>query len=140
MHKGLIFYIMGIAAFRIHAYASAIYYIDSAVSEDLKNEPDNYNSPSRLFLRLEGDKNEQAAKVVVQDAEARITDKINLYNKLNDASSQKFPNLSAEDIREFLLAPASSLIQSDLRSWLQHSLLISWNSIIAFSNSWYVRK
>lgn len=26
MHKGLLFYFMGIAAYRIHAYSSAIYY------------------------------------------------------------------------------------------------------------------
>lgn len=116
MHKGLLFYFMGIAAYRIHAYSSAIYYIDSAVSEDLKNESENYNSPSRLFLRLEGEKDEQAAKVIVQDAQIRIEDKINLYNELNLASGLKFPNLSMEDIRKYLLDPASSLNKPELRS------------------------
>ena len=116
MHKGLLFYFMGIAAYRIHAYASAIYYIDSAVSEDLKNESENYNSPSRLFLRLEGEKDEQAAKVIVQDAQTRIEDKINLYNELNTASALKFSNLSMGDIRKYLLDPASSLNKPELRS------------------------
>lgn len=116
MHKGLLFYFMGIAAYRIHAYASAIYYIDSAVSEDLKNEPENFNSPSRLFLRLEGDKDEQAAKTIVQDAQARIEDKINLYNELNNTSVSRFPTLSMEDIRKYLLNPASSLNKPELRS------------------------
>jgi len=116
MHKGLIFYFMGIAAYRIHAYASAIYYIDSAVSEDLKNESENYNSPSRLFLRLEGEKDEQAAKIVVRDAQIKIEDKINLYNELNNALTVKFPNLSIGDIRKYLLDPASSLNKPELRS------------------------
>lgn len=116
MHKGLIFYFMGVAAYRIHAYASAIYYIDSAVSEDLKNEPENYNSPARLFLRLEGEKDEQAAKAVVQDAQTRIEDKIHLYIELNNASTKKVPNLSMGDIRKYLLDPASSLNKPELRS------------------------
>ena len=116
MHKGLMFYFMGIAAYRIHAYASAIYYIDSAVSEDLKNEPDNYNSPSRLFLRLEGERDEQAAKVVVQDAEERIEKLIGHYNDLVDASTVEFPKLSMTEIRKYLLEPASSLNRTDLRS------------------------
>lgn len=116
MHKGLIFYFMGIAAYRIHAYASAIYYIDSAVSEDLKNESENYNSPSRLFLRLEDENDEQAAKLFVKDARAKIEDKINLYNDLNKTSTVKFPNLSMGDIRKCLLDPASSLNKPELRS------------------------
>lgn len=116
MHKGLIFYFIGIAAYRIHAYSSAIYYIDSAVSEDLRNEPDNYNSPSRLFLRLEGEKDEQAAKLLVKDAQTKIEDKINLYNELNKTSALKSSNLSIEDVRKYLLEPASSLNQPDLRS------------------------
>jgi len=107
---------MGVAAYRIHAYASAIYYIDSAVSEDLKNEPENYNSPARLFLRLEGEKDEQAAKAVVQDAQTRIEDKIHLYIELNNASTKKVPNLSMGDIRKYLLDPASSLNKPELRS------------------------
>lgn len=116
MHKGLIFYFMGIAAYRIHAYSSAIYYIDAAVSEDLTNEPDNHDSPSRLFLRLQGEENKQAAKALVQDAQAKIEDKINFYNDLNEASVVKFPNLSMTDIRKYLLEPASSLNRPDLRS------------------------
>jgi hypothetical protein len=116
MHKGLMFYFMGVAAYRIHAYASAIYYIDSAVSEDLKNEPDNYNSPSRLFLRLEGEKDEQAAKAVVQDAQQRIEKLTSHYNDLVDASTSKNLKLSIAEIRKYLLEPASSLNQPDLRS------------------------
>ena len=116
MHKGLMFYFMGIAAYRIHAYASAIYYIDSAVSEDLKNEPDNYNSPSRLFLRLEGEKDEQAAKVLVRDAQQKIEKLISHYNDLADASTPELQKLTMLDIRKYLLDPASSLAQSDLRS------------------------
>ena len=116
MHKGLVFYFMGIAAYRIHTYASAIYYIDSAVSEDLKNEPDNYNSPSRLFLRLEDERDEQAAKLFVKDARAKIEDKINFYNDSNTELNLKFPRLSMQDVRKYLLEPASSLNRPDLRS------------------------
>ena len=108
MHKGLIFYFMGIAAYRIHAYASAIYYVDSAVSEDLRNEPNNYNSPSRLFLRLEGEKDEQAAKVVVQDAQKRIENLINHYNDLVNISTLNFQSLSITDIRKYLLGSYAS--------------------------------
>ncbi len=116
MHKGLMFYFMGIAAYRIHAFSLAIYYIDAAVSEDLRNEPDNYSSPSKLFLRLQGEEDKQAAKGLVQDAQRRIENYLQHYNERITAYNLEFPQLNITDIRKYLLEPASLSNQPDLRS------------------------
>jgi hypothetical protein len=116
MHKGLMFYFMGIAAYRINAFSLAIYYIDAAVSEDLRNEPDNYNSPSKLFLRLQGDEDKQAAKELVQDAQGRIENHINHYNERINTYALEFPRLTITDIRKYLLEKASLSNQPDIRS------------------------
>lgn len=116
MHKGLMFYFMGIAAYRIHAFSLAIYYIDAAVSEDLRNEPENFKSPSKLFLRLEGEEDKQAAKELVQHAQGRIENLITLYNEKIQEYSLNFPQLSITDIRKYLLEPASVSMQPDTRS------------------------
>ena len=108
MHKGAPFYWMGMAAYRINDFQSAIYYIDAAVSEEVKNRPDNHNSPARLFLRLEGEHNKQAAKYIVKDAQEILEKYINFHNDIIVASQIDIPILTIQDVRKCLLEPASS--------------------------------
>jgi len=116
MHKGAPFYWMGMAAYRIHDFQSAVYYIDAAVSEEVKNYPDNQNTPGRLFLRLEGEHSKQAAKYIVQGAQESLEERINFYNDIIVASQIDIPRLTIQDVRECLLEPASLTNDQPVRS------------------------
>ncbi len=116
LHLGAPFYWMGMAAYYLHDYQSAIYYIDASVAEDIKNDPLSNNTPSRLFLRLDGDANNQAAKEIVIKAQNIIEKYIVEYNKLLLKDSKEQYLLSLADIRKFLLEPASLFKQVNYRS------------------------
>jgi hypothetical protein len=116
IHKGYPLYWMGMAAYRIHDFQSAIYYIDATLSEDLKNIPSNPDTPPRLFLRLEGEDNRQAAKDIVKDAQETLEEYINLYNQKLEDSELKIPLLNIEDVRSGLLEPSVSSDNPDIRS------------------------
>jgi hypothetical protein len=116
IHKGLPLYWMGMAAYRIHDFQSAIYYIDATLSEDLKNFPSDPNTPPRLFLRLEGEDERQAAKSLVQGAQETIEEYINLYNQILNKSKLQIPLLGINDVRSGLLRPAVLSDNPDIRS------------------------
>jgi hypothetical protein len=116
IHKGYPLYWMGMAAYRIHDFQSAIYYIDATLSEDLKNIPTNPDTPPRLFLRLEGEDDRQAAKDIVQGAQETVEEYINLYNQILKESKLKTPLLNIDDVRSGLLRPAVSSDNPDIRS------------------------
>jgi hypothetical protein len=116
MHKGYPFYWMGMAAYRIFDFQSAIYYIDATLSEDLKNIPSDPDTPPRLFLRLEGGDDRQAAKYIVQGAQESIEEYIGFYNDVLGKNDLEFPLLRTDDIRLGLLIPAVSSDKPDIRS------------------------
>jgi hypothetical protein len=116
MHKGYPFYWMGMAAYRIHDFQSAIYYIDATLSEDLKNFPSNSDTPPRLFLRLEGGDERQAARYIVQGAQETIEEYIKLYNEVLENNNSETSFLNIGDVRSGLLSPAVSSDNPDKRS------------------------
>lgn len=116
IHKGYPLYWMGMAAYRIYDFQSAIYYIDATLSEDIKNEPDNPDSPPRLFIRLEGEDDRQAAKHIVMGAQETIEEYITLYNELLEESNPEIPPLTIDDIRANFLSVAASSENPDVRS------------------------
>ena len=116
IHKGYPFYFMGMAAYRMHDFQSAIYYIDAALSEDLKNFPSNPDSPPSLFLRLEGDDERQAAKYIVQGAQESIEEYIDFYNQIIESNNNDSPLLSIEYLRSTLLGPAVTSNNPNKRS------------------------
>lgn len=107
IHKGAPFYWMGMSAYRIHDFQTAIYYIDAAVSEEVKYYPEDHDTPARLFLRLEGEDKRQRAKPIVEGAQKSIEDYINFYNDIIVASEIVIPKLTIQDVRKYLLKPAS---------------------------------
>ena len=82
IHKGYIFYFMGMAAYRLHDFQSAVYYIDAPLSEDRKNFPEDHHTPPHLFLRLEGEDERQAAQSLTRGAQATVEEYLNLYNDI----------------------------------------------------------
>ena len=63
-HKGSPFYFMGIAAFASHVYQTATFFFDAAVAEDVRNNP-KADAPARLFMLLDEQKQQQAARPIV---------------------------------------------------------------------------
>jgi hypothetical protein len=115
IHLGAPFYWMGMAAYYMRDYHSAIYYIDASISEDIKHPLPNI-TPSQLFLRLDGDANKQAAKEIVKNAQGNIQRSLDVYNKLVDKENKGHYHLLMDDLRKFLLEPASLSKQVSHRS------------------------
>jgi hypothetical protein len=107
MHKGYAFYFMGMAAYRLHDFQSAIFYIDATLSEDIKNFPNDTNTPPHLFLRLEGDDPRQAAQMLTQGAQTSIEEYAKLYNDVLKQNNLGIPHLTIEHIRSDFLRPSS---------------------------------
>jgi hypothetical protein len=115
IHKGSVYYWLGIAAFYSRDYETAVYFMDSAVSEDLRKDLTLLDTPALLFLLLEKDNPNQYAKGLVEIASQRITSLINLYNN-SIGSVQSLPIMSLEGLREQFLKKAISVDNGRLRS------------------------
>jgi hypothetical protein len=98
---------MGMAAYRIHDFQTAIYYIDATLSEDNRNFPDDQNTPPHLFLRLEGEDGRQAAQHIVQGVQQTIEEYIGLYNQVLDKNPIGIQKYSIDDLRKSFLIPST---------------------------------
>ena len=107
MHKGYAFYFMGMAAYRLHDFQSAIFYIDATLSEDIKNFPGDPNTPPHLFLRLDGNDPRQAAQPLTQGAQNTIEEYTELYNQILQKNNLGIQELTIDDIRSSFLIPSS---------------------------------
>jgi hypothetical protein len=115
IHKGGLFYWMGLASYLIHDFTSAIFYIDAAVSEDIKNDNSNI-SPAHLFLQLEGEDKRHFGKNLALDAESKVNKLIQQYNSRLVSSSDKANKLTIDDVRNYLLRPLSQSTDPGKRS------------------------
>ena len=65
VHKGTPFYIMAWLAFDIKNYEKGLFYIDSAISEDIKNAKSDWKKlPASSFLLLEDSKLQIAERAI----------------------------------------------------------------------------
>jgi hypothetical protein len=53
MHKGTPFFFMAWLSFDLRNYEKALFYLDTAISEDVRNAPDWRNLPGAAFLKLD---------------------------------------------------------------------------------------
>lgn len=102
IHKGGAFYWLGIASFLLHDYEMATFFFDAAVSEDIR-WGDGIKTPAMLFMQLDGENPEQAAKQLTSDAQNRINRWVTDYNSLSGASSTP---MSIQILRERLFIPS----------------------------------
>ena len=116
IHKGYIFYFMGMAAYRLHDFQSAIYYIDATLSEDRKNFPEDPDTPPHLFLRLEGENERQAAQALTGGAQETIEEYLRLYNNVLEENQLGIDPLLIEEVREFFLGPSVAEDMASKRS------------------------
>jgi hypothetical protein len=126
LHKGTPFYWLARAAFLVHDYETAAFYIDAAVSEDLRVDPTKKNTPARLFFNIDDSVPEQAARDLVALLRTRIDDVIVKYNRRTDAC---LPALSFGDIRQKLLEPATLPGNEHLRTLVTTfiSFILEWH-------------
>lgn len=87
MHKGTPFYFLGWTAFDLKNYEKAIYYMDMALSEDIKNANNNdwENLPAGKFLILN---ESHSAKRTVLYLKDKIKKEIDRFNSLNNEKKQ----------------------------------------------------
>jgi hypothetical protein len=105
IHKGGAFYWLGIASYLVYEYEMATFFFDASVSEDLRWGDDPLKNPSQamLFMRIEGEPPNQAARDLVRVAQARIESLINDYNTLFEYSTN---NLTIQFLRDHLFIPS----------------------------------
>jgi hypothetical protein len=92
VHKGTPFFFLAWTAFDIRNYEKTLYYLDAAISEDVRNAPNNWiNLPGALFLRLTSDPH-VAERVIRRIRELLIiqTDRFNAISGLTPISIDLF--------------------------------------------------
>jgi len=82
MHKGTPFLFLAWTAFDIRNYEKTLYYLDAAISEDLRNAEDNWmNLPGALLLKLTT--KPHVAERVIQRIRRLLSDQIQRFNAIS---------------------------------------------------------
>lgn len=83
IHKGTPFFFLSWLAFDLRNFEKALFYLDAAISEDIKNIPSSWKtSPPYAFLTLESN-NDHVAIRVAQEIRELISEQINRFNLHN---------------------------------------------------------
>lgn len=125
LHKGTPFYWLAWTAFVFHDYETAAFYIDAAVSEDLRRAPGTTSRPALLFFLIDVQDPKQALFEEVRTLRSRIDKEILRYNTRVGAAS---PPLEFSDLRLGLLEPALAQGKEHLRTLVTTfiSFLLEW--------------
>lgn len=103
VHKGTPFYIMAWLAFDLKNYEKALYYIDAAISEDVKNSrADWFNLPASNFLTLQNTE-VQVARRTIEIIHATLTAELSRFNTIS--------GLNPIDINAFISRFVSPLLR-----------------------------
>ena len=93
---------MGLAAFKMNDFQTAAFFMDAAVSEDIRNNTNDLDTPAHLFIQLRGDQPAQAAKEQVELAKSQMMHLIDIYNS-NLGQNTTFSYFTINDLRNFFL-------------------------------------
>jgi hypothetical protein len=115
IHKGGPFYWLGMAAFMFRDFETSVYFMDAAVSEDLRRNPLAVDTPAMLFISLRGDHPHQAAREFVKISENAIGTIIATYLKYM-GRDPALPDLTIDGLRNEFLLPATQPSNPRLRS------------------------
>ena len=103
MHKGTPFYFLAWLAFDLRNYEKTLFYIDAAISEDVRNAGDKWmNLPGAAFLKL--DYEHQVAERVIRKIHDLLSVQATRFNGVS--------RLKAISVDEFLSKFVSSLIHT----------------------------
>jgi hypothetical protein len=100
--KGTPFYWLGIAAFACHDYQTATFLFDAAVSEDLRYHSGHPDTPALLFMRLDENKQEQAALPIVKLIVEILEKAVNDYIARKDSDTLTAPNVRENFLKHVL--------------------------------------
>lgn len=79
IHKGTPFFFLSWLAFDLRNYEKALYYLDAAISEDVKNSGGNWiNLPGAQFLKLNGE--QHVAERIIVIIKGILEDEIERFN------------------------------------------------------------
>jgi hypothetical protein len=133
IHKGSPYYWLGIAAFLLHDYKTADFFMDATITEDLTwgAEVEKSPTPAMSFLLLEGSQLNPNAQKLAQAAEAKLQLCLEFY-KSRAGKPTWLPDLSLPRLRLKFLRPA--LCRND-PSWRRLAV-----SLISFLLEWDFRK
>jgi hypothetical protein len=131
LHKGTPFYWPARAAFQVHDYETAAFYIDAAVSDDLRAADDRgkdrstVSTPAILFFLIDESVPEQASMDLVKILRSRIESTIAQYNKRPGAHPKR---LTFSNIRDSFLRPATTKDSEHLRTLVTAftSFILEW--------------
>lgn len=109
IHKGSPYYWLGIAAFLLHDFQTADFFMDATITEDLKwgVEVEKLPTPAMSFLLLEGSQLNPNAQKLAQAAEAKLQLCLEFYKSLTGKPTW-LPDLSLPRLRLKFLRPALS--------------------------------
>jgi hypothetical protein len=95
MHKGTPYYFMSWAAFAIEDYEKAVFYLDAAVSEDIKlggGNPTNtswHGTPAGSFLLLNGSLAGPSARHLTQKVEHKVANYLTKFSSVSGENLDK---------------------------------------------------
>jgi len=115
VHKGTPFFFLSWLAFDLRNYEKTLYYLDAAISEDVKNAGTNWiNLPGALFLKLTT--HEHVAERVIRQIRTLLEEQLARFNTIS--------NLSAISIDDFVDKFVTKLMQDSSTRTLISALYI----------------
>lgn len=86
VHKGTPFFFLAWLAFDLRNYEKALYYLDAAISEDVKNLGQRWiNLPGALFLKLTTQRH--VAERVIEQIRTLLVEQLNRFNSISNLST-----------------------------------------------------
>jgi len=121
IHKGTPFYFLAWTAFDMGIHEKALFYMDAAISEDIRKNPDGWlNESASQFLLLK-EPESQPARRVATDFRSRVEAQVNRFNGIAG-----FPNLSIQDFLERFVEP----VVKDINTREKRSVVTAFYSFI----------
>lgn len=80
MHKGTPYYVMGWLAYKIRDFERCAFYMDAALAEDIKNNPNWDKTPAAAFMFLDPTHPDAAAQEIVGEARAEVDAQVSRYS------------------------------------------------------------
>ena len=85
IHKGTPFYFMGWLAFDLKNYERAVFYMDSAIAEDIRKDPTDWqNNPGNQFLTLSD--SSQVAERMTKHLRELVDKELSRFNSISNLS------------------------------------------------------
>jgi hypothetical protein len=127
IHKGTPFFFLSWLAFDLRNYEKALYYLDGAISEDVKNGGVNWlNRPGAEFLKLSTQPH--VAARVITNIRDLLTSEVNRFNSISVLAPIDLDSFIARFVTSFMNNTSSRTIISAFYVFLlEHTeRLIEW--------------